>query len=140
VLGQRGARRGHAAESLALQLTLDIGLRKRSLVQYGYWVRATDPEQQLFEVCGRYGLAKRAQPFSRCVRCNGLLRDVAKQAVWDRLPAGTRRSHQQFRQCEQCDQIFWAGSHYDRMTRLIDALLTAGGLAASSNPEVTRGA
>ena len=111
-------------------LTRDIGLLKRSLVQYGYWVRSTDPEAQLFEVAARYALATGAEPFSRCVSCNGLLRDVDKAAIEHLLPPRTRAEHHQFRQCTECEQVFWPGSHYDRMKRLIDEVIAADTRAA----------
>lgn len=44
-------------------LTRDIGLLKRSIVIYGYYVRSTQPRQRLAEVIRRYGLAGDIQPF-----------------------------------------------------------------------------
>ena len=60
-------------------LTRDQGLLKRSIVEHGYWVRSSDPEQQLFELCKRFDLGKQAAPFTRCVTCNGALADVQKK-------------------------------------------------------------
>jgi uncharacterized protein with PIN domain len=104
-------------------LTRDVGLLKRSIVDYGYWVRNTDPEAQLFEVAARHALSNGAAPFSRCVTCNGLLRDVDKASIEHLLLPRTRAHQHEFRQCIECDQIFWPGSHYDRMKRLIEAVM-----------------
>jgi uncharacterized protein with PIN domain len=112
-------------------LTRDQGLLKRSIVEHGYWVRNIDPEEQLFEVCRRFDLGKRALPFTRCVSCNGVLADVEKEEVEQRLLPGTRQRYDRFRRCSACGQIFWRGSHYDRMSRLIDAVLAAGELGSS---------
>jgi uncharacterized protein with PIN domain len=104
-------------------LTRDQGLLKRSVVEHGYWVRSTDPEQQLFELHARFDLARQAAPFSRCVTCNGLLADVEKKHVLELIPPRTRERQEHFRQCADCGQVFWRGSHYDRMSRLIESVL-----------------
>ncbi|MCA9896527.1 MAG: twitching motility protein PilT, partial [Anaerolineae bacterium] len=54
-------------------LTRDLGVLKRSLVGYGYYVRTTQRRERLREIHARYDLATHAQPFSRCAACNGLL-------------------------------------------------------------------
>ncbi|MBM3747860.1 MAG: twitching motility protein PilT, partial [Acidobacteria bacterium] len=33
--------------------------------------------------------------------------------------------YDEFRQCPGCDRLYWAGSHYQRMQRLVDELLAA---------------
>ncbi len=65
-----------SADEDRILLTRDRGLLKRSIVRHGYLVRDDDPRRQLAEVVGRYGLAQRAAPFSRCVRCNGAIEPV----------------------------------------------------------------
>jgi uncharacterized protein len=120
-----------SSEQRRVLLTRDQGLLKRSIVEYGYWVRSTDPEEQLFEVCGRFELAEHAAPFTRCVTCNGALTDVEKKDVLERIPPRTRERHEHFRQCTACGQVFWRGSHYDRMRRLVEAVL-GGPLTASA--------
>jgi uncharacterized protein with PIN domain len=103
-------------------LTRDQGLLKRSIVEHGYWVRSTDPERQLFELCDRFDLGEQAAPFTRCVTCNGALADVEKEDVLELVPPRTRQHQDHFRQCTACGQVFWPGSHYDRMSRLIEAV------------------
>ena len=57
-----------AAEHRIL-LTRDRGLLKRGEVIWGYFVRATEPRAQLFEVLRRFNLFHLAEPFRRCLRC-----------------------------------------------------------------------
>jgi uncharacterized protein len=57
------------------------GLLKRNQVTHGYCVRATDPRQRLAEVIHRFDLTGAAHPFTRCLRCNGLLHPASKDAV-----------------------------------------------------------
>jgi uncharacterized protein with PIN domain len=101
-------------------LTRDVELLKRNEVRWGYWVRSTDPTRQFLEVARRFELADRAQPFSRCLRCNDPLRPVAKAEVIDRLPPRTRAEFNDFHVCDACGRIYWRGSHYQRLRRFLD--------------------
>lgn len=112
-----------AAREDRVMLTRDRGLLKRRVVIYGYYVRATQPRAQIVEVLRRLRLADRVKPFTRCTRCNGLLVDVPKESILDRLQPDTRRYYDEFRLCESCNQIYWRGSHYDRMKRFIADVL-----------------
>lgn len=109
-------------------LTRDRGLLKRSAVTYGYCVRSTRPREQLVEVVRRYDLQREAQPFSRCIRCNGLLLSVAKEAIVDDLPPTARRVYHVFRRCRDCGQIYWRGSHFGRMQRFVEGVLEDAGM------------
>lgn len=104
-------------------LSRDIGLLKRSLVTYGYFVRETNPHRQLIEVLRRFDLFKAIAPYCRCLHCNGLLEPVAKEMIIDRLPTKTRQKYHEFRQCPSCGQIFWKGTHYERMQAFIATIL-----------------
>nr|WP_254200305.1 Mut7-C ubiquitin/RNAse domain-containing protein [Lysobacter sp. MMG2] len=52
-------------------LSRDTGLLKRSALTHGAFLHATDPRRQLREVCDRFQLDARIDPFTRCARCNG---------------------------------------------------------------------
>jgi uncharacterized protein with PIN domain len=110
-----------------LLLTRDVGLLKRAQVEYGYWLRATDPRRQAVEVVGRYALAGAIAPFRRCLRCNGELVDVAKEDVESELPPRTRRFYDDFRRCPGCRGLYWPGSHHARLVELVDFVRAAAG-------------
>jgi uncharacterized protein with PIN domain len=98
-------------------LTRDRGLLKRSAVSHGYLLREADPRAQLAEVVRRFDLTGAIVPFSRCIRCNGVLVPVAKEAIRERLLPKTRRYYDEFAACHDCGRIYWKGSHYDDMQR-----------------------
>jgi len=100
-------------------LTRDRGLLKRRVVSHGYWMRATAPRQQLVEVLHRFGPT--LAPFTRCLRCNTELREVPKSSVESRLEPRTRQSYQRFHECPGCRRIYWAGSHWQRLPRLVES-------------------
>ena len=100
-------------------LTRDRGLLKRRIVTYGYWVRAIKPIQQSREVLQRFALRSKIQPFRRCLRCNGNLVPVELDEVSARLPAKTRQYYDEFYLCQRCQQVYWKGSHYSGLQRLV---------------------
>ncbi|MGD8586122.1 MAG: Mut7-C RNAse domain-containing protein [Chloroflexota bacterium] len=100
-------------------LTKDRGVLKRKIVTHGYVVRETEPARQLVEVVDRFDLRGQFRPFTRCLRCNGLIESVDKAAVVDQLPADTRRYYDEFRRCASCGQVYWQGSHYQRMVAFL---------------------
>jgi len=106
-------------------LTRDRGLLKRSEVTHGYYVRETAPRRQLEEVVRRFDLAGSLDPFSRCMACNELLRDVPKESVADRMPPVSRARYDEVRECPGCGRVFWKGSHYRRMQRVLALLSQA---------------
>ncbi len=109
-------------------LTRDRGLLKRSIVRHGYLVRDDDPHHQLEEIVARYGLSKTAIPFSRCVRCNGAIEAVDRSDVADALADQPRtlRFFDKFGRCAGCGSIYWPGSHFERMSRLMETVLHDG--------------
>jgi uncharacterized protein len=111
-----------SSEENRVLLTRDRGLLKRGIVIHGYFVRATDPQRQAAEIVRRYQLAEAAAPLQRCIRCNGLLHPVRKEQIGARLAPKTREFYDEFSACAACDQIYWKGSHYERMKSLIEQM------------------
>jgi uncharacterized protein with PIN domain len=104
-------------------LTCDRGLLKRSAVTHGYLVREIDSTAQLAEVVRRFDLTGAIRTFTRCMRCNGALEPVAKDAIQDRLLPKTRRYYDEFSMCRGCERIYWQGSHHEDMQRRLERLL-----------------
>ena len=111
-----------AQESQRILLTRDRRLLMRSVVKLGYCLRSLDPTQQVQEVVRHFELIAYIHPFQRCLRCNHPLEPVAKEAVLHRLLPLTRQYFNEFRRCPACDQIYWKGSHYDHMNKLIQQI------------------
>lgn len=108
-----------SAEEGRILLTRDRGVLKRRVVVRGCFVRSDRPREQLSEVFARFQLRGLARPLSRCPRCNGVLRDVAKGAIEHRLEPLTRRYYDRFRMCGDCGRIYWRGSHLRNIERII---------------------
>jgi len=107
-----------ARENRAL-LTRDRRLLMHSIVQHGYCPRSQNTDEQTIEVIRRFNLSELIAPFTRCLRCNALLEDAAKAAIIDKLKPLTKIYYEQFRRCPGCGQIYWAGSHFQKLAKRI---------------------
>lgn len=103
-------------------LTRDIGLLKRGILREGYWMREVMPKRQLQEVLRRFELHGQIRPFARCMRCNSGLRAIPRDSVRGRVELRTWESFESFFECEGCRQVYWEGSHYDRMNEFIETV------------------
>jgi uncharacterized protein with PIN domain len=103
-------------------LTHDVELLKNKQVTHGYWIRSQHLNEQLEEVFNRFDLKNQIRPFSRCMKCNGLLEDVSKKEILERLFPRTRKYYQKFKKCSDCDRIYWEGSHYEKMKEFINCI------------------
>lgn len=102
-------------------LTRDVGLLKHKVLTHAHYVRATDPERQLEEIVRALDLARRIRPFTRCMVCNGRLSRVRKDRVAEELPVSVRQSVRRIVRCTACRRLYWPGSHFARLTRLVAA-------------------
>lgn len=112
-----------AAGEKRILLTRDHGLLKHKKITHGYFVRHTDPERQLREVLGRFDLQGAARPFSRCINCNGLLVPAEPDQIGGRVPGTVAERFDHFTECRGCRRVYWRGSHFQRMQRLVERLL-----------------
>ncbi len=104
-------------------LTHDVELLKNKKVTHGYWIRSQYLNEQLKEVLLRFNLIHQMLPFTRCMECNGLLTEVSKEDIMERLLPETDKYFTDFRMCSGCKRIYWEGSHYERMKRYINNLI-----------------
>jgi len=113
-----------AVEDKRIILTRDKGLLKNKNVTRGYWVRATDPDEQIQEILQRFDLFTKAAPFTRCLECNGTIVNVDKEKLVAQLETKTKQFYDKFTACSECKKIYWAGSHYQRMKQFVDHLIS----------------
>jgi uncharacterized protein len=100
-------------------LTRDKGVLMRRAVERGHFVRETDAARQLAEVVRAFQLENSLRPFTRCRVCNAPLREVPKASVADRVPEKIRATLERFSECPECGRIFWEGSHFERLQRML---------------------
>lgn len=59
----------------------------------------------------------------RCPRCNAILSEIGVDDVRARVPAYVLEHHDHFRQCVACDKVYWPGSHWQNVQRVVEPLL-----------------
>ena len=87
-------------------LTRDIELARRGDVPV---IEADRLQEQLLEVA-----PPPTRPFTRCTACNGELR-AATTAEAGKAPTRVREAHSEFRACDACGQLYWPGTHFERI-------------------------
>lgn len=103
-------------------LTRNIFLLKNGSVSRGFWIRSQEPYRQVIQVMHSMDLLNEIKLFSRCSECNGLLKDVPKSEIENRLLPNTKKYFDEFRQCTVCGRIYWKGSHYKKMLNFAEDL------------------
>jgi uncharacterized protein with PIN domain len=75
-------------------------------------------QEQLGFVLQRLGLALR-EP--RCMACGGSLVERQRTEVTDRVPPRSLERQEQFWECRRCRQVFWHGTHWERIVERLRA-------------------
>ncbi|MFG1811816.1 Mut7-C RNAse domain-containing protein [Streptomyces sp. NPDC049040] len=110
-----------SAEERRVLLSRDRGLLRRRELWAGGYVYSDRPEEQLHDVLGRFEPV--LAPWTRCVACNGPLRDADKESVRDRLADGTSRTYDVFAECTGCGGVYWRGAHHTRLSAVVEQAL-----------------
>jgi uncharacterized protein with PIN domain len=112
-----------AREQERFILTRDTRLIKVKGVKDYLLINANDSFKQLFEVIDALKL-KKFNPFSRCVKCNGLLtRILNKQEIKDSVPEFVFLNFNVFLKCNDCGRIYWEGTHPKKFRERLHGVL-----------------
>lgn len=104
-------------------LTCDTGIFRIGIVRDGYVPGLLLPHgmskvDQLALVMQKLNLEIR-EP--RCMTCGGELVEVPKEQVKERVPARSYEWLDHFYQCRRCGQVFWQGTHWQRVADVLRA-------------------
>jgi len=116
-------------------LTRDLGILKQKRVTHGYWLRSSQPEDQVAEVIEALDLQGQLRPFTRCLECNGTIRRLPPDQLPESLDPDIAARFEQFWQCGSCHRVYWQGSHYRHMLRAVQRTAMAAG--RSDEPEAS---
>ncbi len=61
--------------------------------------------------------------FTRCPLCNGILVRVGREQVANKVPPAVFRSHNEFWLCDKCGKVYWVGSHFRNIRRVLSEVL-----------------
>jgi uncharacterized protein with PIN domain len=86
-------------------------------------IREDNPFRQLREVVHHFRLpVKKERLFSRCLACNVPLEAIDAEETKGKVPDYIYQNHQEFSCCPSCGKVYWAGTHYQRMTEVVERL------------------
>jgi uncharacterized protein with PIN domain len=75
-------------------------------------ISADRPRSQVREVVRTLGLTTgEMAPFSRCARCNLLLKPVDRHCARQRVPEYVWQRQAAFSHCPRCRRVYWRGTH-----------------------------
>jgi len=94
-------------------------LTRNKEITHFYWIRSSDPLEQVKDLIRKLDLSNQAIPLTRCLNCNHMLMPVEKQEILHRLQVRTAEYYNEFFNCPVCDAIYWEGSHYENMLDFI---------------------
>ena len=87
-------------------------------------VKANAPKEQLREVVQGLGLPRTTGAlFSRCLSCNKLLETVSRDEIREQVPEYIWQAQKSFYRCEDCQKVYWFGSHSEKMRQLLEEIL-----------------
>ncbi len=101
-------------------LTRDRALSRQRGVR-SIWIASQELPAQITQVQSEIGPPPEGR-FTRCAVCNGRLEVVDKPDVEARVPPYVFQTQNEFRRCPQCDRVYWAATHVERMQEVLGLL------------------
>ncbi len=81
--------------------------------------------EQVEQVFRNYRAPHEKRKFSRCILCNEELVIIEKKNVKGKVPPYVFKAHDNFLLCPSCGRIYWEGSHYKNMIKMLDKILVS---------------
>ena len=79
--------------------------------------------EQLRQIVDEIGINREdIRPFSNCIQCNLPIDKIDKNEVYGLVPDYIWETHDAFNQCNQCQRIYWSGSHAERSMEMINMI------------------
>ncbi len=104
-------------------LTRDLELYKQAIARgaEAYLIESANQTANLTHLARRFGFKLEIDvKVSRCPKCNGKIKTVAKSSIADQIPKTTSSNYDEFWQCQDCGQIYWRGAHWKRIDRTLE--------------------
>lgn len=107
-------------------ITKDTKLYQRKGTVRAFLIHEDNPFLQTQEVVRHFRLpVNKKKLFSRCLTCNTSLEEVVPEEVKEEVPDYIYHTHQAFSRCPSCRKVYWAGSHYGHMAKVVERLQEA---------------
>ncbi|MCK5833026.1 Mut7-C RNAse domain-containing protein [bacterium] len=107
--GEDSALLARAISGKSILLTRDHQLADRAS-QSGFLLESDDFREQLATVIKKFNLELKLFG-DICPLCGGRIAQVPKETVEGEVPEYTYATHEVFKKCQACENIYWSGSH-----------------------------
>ncbi|MDK2897514.1 MAG: uncharacterized protein PWP04_1634 [Candidatus Atribacteria bacterium] len=87
-----------------------------------YLVKSVEWEKQVKEIIQVFHL-NADYLLSRCPECNQKLIKISPAEAKSLVPLFVAHTFQQFKKCPQCQQVYWNGTHWQRIAKLCHEFL-----------------
>ena len=104
-------------------LTKNSKLLKFKDVSHGIFIRPGTTTEQIRRIIDYLDIKDDIKPFSRCLQCNTLLDVVPKENILNKIPPMTIEFCDEYFQCQSCGKIYWKGTHFINMMRVLKQIL-----------------
>jgi uncharacterized protein with PIN domain len=89
-----------------------------------FCLTANDPLEQLRAITVLVPVtSKEIRLLQRCVRCNELLQETAREQAFGQVPDYIFAIHISFHRCPNCRRLYWPGSHSERIMQRLQQKL-----------------
>ncbi|MBN1931317.1 MAG: hypothetical protein JW786_06880 [Desulfobacterales bacterium] len=106
-----------------IRLSRSVATRDRKNTNQILFIVSNNPFEQLKQVIHTLNIGfGDIRPFSRCNRCNTLLKPVDKDSIRGMIPDYVWVTHTNFRFCRCCQKIYWPGNHTKEGKEIIKRL------------------
>src|SRR5215831_19316190 len=95
---------GLAKSENRIILTRDTGLSNRCHNDQCLLIESVDYKEQIRQVLGTFSL-KEFSVFSRCLECNTPLKNVDKEAIFEKVPPFIYLTQDRFATCPSCNRV-----------------------------------
>jgi len=109
-------------------LTKDTQILKRRVATTGrlkvILIDSEEVKTQLRQVVKALNLRDKIRPFTLCLECNQPLVLREKEDVKELVPSYVFQTQTQYMQCPVCKRVYWRGTHWQRMSRELERIVS----------------
>jgi uncharacterized protein with PIN domain len=105
-------------------LTRDTGLVEKAKAPKAFLVKSENWSEQVRQVLNEFNLWMEASPYSRCLECNAVLKDLSRESAKNLVAPFVYEHAVSFALCPRCSRVYWQGTHYTDMKAKIEEILS----------------
>ncbi|MDN3510670.1 MAG: Mut7-C RNAse domain-containing protein [Candidatus Jettenia sp. CY-1] len=104
-------------------LSMDKKLIERISAKNSLYIKDSNYKEQLKQVLTHYNIDYKTNIFTRCLVCNRSLDTIHKEKIQDKVFPYVYSIQDKFYICQQCNRIYWAGTHRINIVEKLNEIL-----------------